>query len=164
MTTSNADRVGRSITVLRDGLLPYIRREMQAIYGGKRDTEAARILEQRAVLRGANADIAGGAQIDFQAMVTLFLSQWDSVFRKNLGSFERNLIHELSATRNKWAHQEPFSTDDAYRAIDSAARLLAACGAASEAADMEHEKQELLRVRFEETARREKQRATAVPV
>ena len=31
--------------------------------------------------------------------------------------------------RNRWAHQDPFSTDDPYGAIDSAARLLTAVSA-----------------------------------
>jgi hypothetical protein len=36
---------------------------------------------------------------------------------------------EIRDWRNKWAHQEPFSSDDAYRALDSAERLLSAVSA-----------------------------------
>ena len=164
MTISNADRVGNAITVLRNGLMPFVQREMQAVYGKQWADKAAQTLEQRALVRGANIGSSQGGNIDFQAMVTLFLSHWDDVFRRNLGNFERNLIHEMNATRNRWAYQEVFSTDDTYRALDTAGRLLAAAGAASEAAEIEREKQELMRIRYEEQARREKQKASTVTV
>lgn len=38
-------------------------------------------------------------------------------------------MHELREVRNRWAHQHTFSTDDPYRALDSAARLLTAVSA-----------------------------------
>ncbi len=47
-------------------------------------------------------------------------NQWNDVFRKTLGQAERTLVSELREVRNRWAHQEPFSSDDAYRALDSA--------------------------------------------
>ncbi len=45
------------------------------------------------------------------------------MFRKVLGPAERSLLSELRDHRNKWAHQEPFSSDDAYPVLDSAGRL-----------------------------------------
>jgi len=33
-------------------------------------------------------------------------------------------MSELRDVRNKWAHQRTFTTDDAYRALDSMERLL----------------------------------------
>lgn len=44
---------------------------------------------------------------------------WNDVFRRTLGAAERSLLSELR--RNTWAHQQAFSSDDAYRALDSAA-------------------------------------------
>ncbi len=162
MTISNADRVGKAIELLRDGLFPFIKREMQATYGKEWDTRAAKILEERALLRGANPDLPSGS-LDFQAMVTLLLQQWEEVFRRTLGQFERTLVHEMNTTRNRWAHQETFTTDDTYRALDSAGRLLTSVGAATQADEIEKEKQELLRVRFDEQARREKAKAVSAP-
>jgi hypothetical protein len=46
--------------------------------------------------------------------------KWSEVFRQILGKTERSLVNELLAVRNSWAHQETFSSDDAYRALDSA--------------------------------------------
>ena len=56
-------------------------------------------------------------------------NQWNVVFRKTLGQAERTLVSELRDVRNRWAHQKPFSSDDAYRALDSAGRLLTAVSA-----------------------------------
>src|SRR5207248_8060242 len=60
--------------------------------------------------------------------------------------------------RNKWAHQQPFSSDDTDRALDSMARLLTAVSApqADEIAKM---KMELRRLTFDEQVRGEKRKA-----
>ncbi len=86
-------------------------------------------------------------------------SAWNDVFRKTLGHAERTLVSELRTARNKWAHQEPFSTDDAYRTLDSAGRLLTAISA-PEANEVEKMKMQLLRVRFDEQARSEKRKSS----
>src|SRR5207248_8801414 len=85
---------------------------------------------------------------------------WNAVFRQTLGQADRSLVSELRDARNRWAHQEPFSTDDAYRALDSAARLLTAVSA-PQAEELDRLKMELLRVRFDEQARSERRRGTA---
>ena len=88
---------------------------------------------------------------------------WNDVFRLILGPAERGFVGELRGHRNRWAHQEAFSGDDAYRALDTAHRLLTAVSAA-QAADVEKLKMELLRVRFDEQARgaRRKQAGLAI--
>jgi hypothetical protein len=63
------------------------------------------------------------------ALLKLMWEQWNDVFRKTLGHAERSLVSELRDCPQKWAHQEPFSSDDAYRALDSMARLLTAVSA-----------------------------------
>jgi hypothetical protein len=73
-------------------------------------------------------------------------------------------VSELRDVRNKWAHQRPFSTDDAYRALDSVSRLLASVSAAAEADEVEKVKMELLRLRFDEQVRNEKRRSASTPL
>src|SRR5262249_17680261 len=70
-----------------------------------------------------------------------------------------SLVQELRDARNRWAHQNPFSSDDAYRVLDSAGRLLTAVSA-TQADEIEKMKTELLRVRFEELARTERRKTT----
>ena len=61
--------------------------------------------------------------------------------------------------RNKWAHQEGFSSDDVYRVLDSATRLLTAVSA-PESEELDTLKMELLRVRFDEQTRTQRRRQT----
>ena len=56
-----------------------------------------------------------------------------------------------------------FSTDDAYRALDSAERLLKAV-AAPQAAEVERQRKDLMRIRYEEDAKREVRKAATAPV
>ena len=100
---------------------------------------------------------SGEILLDVQALFILINQEWYDVFRKTLGYAERNLISELRDVRNKWAHQQSFSTDDAYRALDSIERLLTAISA-PQARELGKMKQELLRVRFADQARRELRR------
>ena len=87
----------------------------------------------------------------------------NDVFRKTLGPAERSLLSELRDHRNKWAHQQTFSGDDAYRALDSAGRLLTAVSA-PQADEIEKMKMELLRLRFDEQVRTEKRKSAGTAI
>jgi predicted AAA+ superfamily ATPase len=65
--------------------------------------------------------------------------------------------------RNKWAHQQTFSSDDAYRALDSTGRLLTAVSA-PESQEADKLKMELLRVRFDEQMRTEKRKSAGTAI
>ena len=88
---------------------------------------------------------------------------WNDVFRLTLGPAERSLVSELRDHRNKWAHQEAFSSDDTYRALDSSGRLLTAVSA-PQADEIEKMKTELLRLRFDEQARSEKRKSAGTAI
>ena len=97
------------------------------------------------------------------ALLKLMWESWNDVFRLTLGPAERSLVSELRDHRNRWAHQEAFSGDDAYRALDSAGRLLTAVSA-PQADDIEKMKTELLRIRFDEQARSEKRKSAGTAI
>ena len=94
---------------------------------------------------------------DAAALLKLMWQMWNDVFRNTLGQAERSYVNELRGHRNRWAHQENFSSDDAYRALDSAHRLLTAI-AAPQAEEIDKLRMELLRVRFDEQARGERRK------
>src|SRR5918911_82856 len=148
MATTNHERVGRTLDLLKDGLRPFVERECAAHYGETWRTQAVQTLRQDREGPPPN----GHLHLDVHALLTLMWFQWNEVFRGTLGNAERSLVSELRDVRNRWAHQQPFSGDDAYRALDSATRLLSAVSA-EEAREVERHKQELLRVRFDEQAR-----------
>ena len=83
---------------------------------------------------------------------------WNDVFGRTLGRAERSLVQELRDWRNKWAHQEPFSSDDTDRALDSMSRLLTAVSA-PQADEVGKMKMELRRLIFDEQVRGEKRKA-----
>ena len=53
---------------------------------------------------------------DTQALLAVVWNQWNTVFNRTLGAAERSIVSELRDVRNKWAHQEAFASNDAYRA------------------------------------------------
>src|SRR5215510_387955 len=100
---------------------------------------------------------------DSAALLRLMWEAWNDVFRNILGQAERTLVSELRDVRNKWAHQEPFSSDDADRALDSAERLLTAVSA-PQADEVRKMKIELRRTVFDEQMRTEKRRSAGTAI
>ncbi len=153
MATTNHERVGKALELLKAGLAPFVEREFKSVHKDRATAEAARYLgEDRQNAKKTIADW------DTAAHLKVMWESWNDVFRKTLGPSERSLVNELRTHRNKWAHQETFSSDDAYRALDSAGRLLTAVSA-PQAEEVEKMKMELRRVRFDEQARGEKRRS-----
>ncbi|HUF10164.1 MAG TPA: Swt1 family HEPN domain-containing protein, partial [Rhodothermales bacterium] len=150
MALTNQQRVGRALDLLAEGLLPFVEREMKA--NGVAGWQDANAPDGRPLRVGDNWDAA--------ALLKVMWDNWNLVFRKTLGHVERSIVSELRDVRNRWAHQNPFSSDDAYRAIDNVQRLLQAI-AAPEAAEADKQKRELMRLMHEEQARREVRKATA---
>ncbi len=157
MATTNHERVSKALELLNQGLLPYLEQEMKAHFGKKwldacRDSMRADRLQ---------VSKAGQVKWDTQAILAVLWNHWNTVFKKTLGHAERSLVSELRDVRNRWAHQNGFSTDDAYRALDSVHRLLTAV-AAMEAEEVAREKQQVLRVSFDEQARSQTRKKSAV--
>ena len=152
MAITNHDRVGKAMELLRQGLGPFIAREFQNSYKSTASTVAVRFLGEDRI--NAKKPIA---EWDAAALLKVMWDSWNEVFRQVLGPAERTLVSELRDVRNRWAHQESFSGDDAYRALDSASRLLSAVSA-PQAEELEKTKMDLLRLRFDEQVRSEKRK------
>ncbi len=73
-----------------------------------------------------------------------------------------SIVSELRDVRNKWAHQEAFASNDAYRAMDSMERLLTAVSA-PQASEVEQMRMDLLRLQFDEQRRQEMRKASFTP-
>ena len=159
MAITNNERVGKALTALKEGLGPFVEREVKAAVRAKRlDPQYVHTFSEGPARRGrplANWDAAG--------LLEFIWDTWNDVFRRTLGPAERSLVSELRGHRNRWAHQERFSSDDAYRALDSASRLLNAVSA-SQAKETEQLKTELLRLRFEEQVRNERRRQAGAAI
>ena len=158
MAPTNRERVGAALDLLKDGLAPYVEREMKAVYGSQWLSEAAYAIN-REIPSISGAD----PHLDCTALLAIMWARWNEVFRQKLGQSDRSIISELRDTRNKWAHQENFSSDDTYRALDSIERLLTAVSA-PEAAEIQRRKQEVLRLRFDEQTRNVRRRESEKPI
>lgn len=158
MAVTNHERVGKALDLLRQGLLPFVEHELQAQHGKYWVTK---------VTAGWHNELTWvddeTAHLDIAALLKLMWDQWNEVFRKPLGFSERSLVSELRDHRNKWAHQEPFSTNDAQRVLDSATRLLTAISA-PQAEEIERMRMELMRVFFDEQVRNERRKSTGTAI
>jgi predicted AAA+ superfamily ATPase len=158
MAITNHERVGKAMELLKTGLGPFVDREFKSAYKDRATAEASRFMgEDRLNTKRPVADW------DAAALLKLMWDSWNDVFRKTLGPTERSLVSELRDHRNKWAHQQTFSGDDTYRALDSAGRLLTAVSA-PQADEIEKTKMELLRLRFDEQVRSEKRKSAGTAI
>jgi hypothetical protein len=150
MATTNHERVGRALGLLAAGLQPFVERECKAKYGED---------WVRLVARHERANPS-----DVQFLLGVLADEWRDVFSRVLDKGHRAFVGELIDTRNRWAHQDRFSTDDAYRALDTVHRLLTAVAASEQVVEIDHMRQELLRARFDEQARQAQRRSAVAPV
>ncbi len=157
MAKSNRDRVGEIMDTLRSGLAPFILREFNATYGGVFLQEIELTLTTNAYTSDHLPDINTAIErVDIHGWLNLMWRKWNEVFKAKLGHAERNYVSELMTARNDWAHQAAFTNDDAYRVADTATRMLEAIGAPKEAQVTKDIAQELLRLRFENEAKKSK--------
>jgi hypothetical protein len=153
MAKSNRDRMSDVLDALKDGLGPFVLREYKQIY------KAARYLQELEQLLRNNNSFHGRDplsteqdalnQLDTPAWLKAMFFNWQDVFRAKLGHTERSYVSELLEARNRWGHQQAFTNDDAYRAADTASRLLNAVNAPKQATITTEIAHELLRLRFE---------------
>lgn len=159
MALTHHERVGKVMELLRQGLGPFVEREVRE----KVTKGVVQMRELRRSLGDPRAFEKPVAEWDAAAQLKVMWTQWNDVFRYVLGRSERSLVQELRDWRNKWAHQERFSSDDAYRAIDSVERLLAAVSA-PQAVEVGKMKGDLLRQTLDQQTRNRERRSVASPV
>jgi len=155
MAITNQERVGKAMDLCKDGLVPFVERELKSQDAqGWLGIVRQSVHSTQVTLFNDDAE----PKWDAASLLAVMWNQWNQVFSRTLGQSERTLISELRIVRNKWAHQQAFSSDDTDRALDSMARLLTAVSA-PQADEVNKMKQELRRLVFEEQVRSEKRKA-----
>lgn len=153
MDIGNNGRVGKGLEQLQSGLLPFVSNGFIASY--RDQGKAWRILPDLESIASTTLDPKRPFRnMDAAALLRVMWVSWNEVFRPTLGPVERSLVSELRAVRNNWAHQKPFSDENAYRALDSICRLLAAINS-PQAQNAERLKEEQLRILAGEPAQPE---------
>ena len=158
MAITNHERVNKAMELLKDGLGSFVERELNNAYKDKAAAQALRFVGDDKLLAKKAV-----TEWDAAALLRLMWEAWNDVFRNILGQAERTLVSELRDVRNRWAHQQPFSSDDTDRALDSAERLLTAVSA-SQADEVRKMKTELRRTVFDEQMRTEKRRSAGTAI
>ncbi len=155
-TITNRERVGKALELLKAGLTPYIQRELRVGLGPAWQERALEGLRDTPSLSDTRDPWS-----DVYVLLQVMGHHWHPVFNKILGQTERNLVSELRGIRNDWAHQQNFSSNDAYRALDSTHRLLSAI-AAPQTDTVNEQKQELLRVIYDKQVQYKRKHTTFV--
>ena len=157
MAMSNRDRVGRGLEILAGGLGPFVEARMAAAAPGGRDWVE--------LLAARDASRQGGerqySRSDPRFLLKVLTEEWRA-FKDHLSRPEQSFASELRDTGNKWAHNEAFSADDTYRALDTMERLLTAVDAADEAAQVHRLRLDLQRSAIEAETRKAVKSAAGV--
>ena len=162
MAKSNRARVEEIMSILRTALGPYVLARFKARYRGKHLQEMEYALYESNRPQHLPDAATALEKLDIQSWLNLINRRWNEAFRDKLSQTERNYVSELRDARNKWAHQSPFSNDDAHRAADTATRLLEAIGADKQAAAARKHANELLRLRYERDAEKSRRQPAAL--
>ena len=135
--------------LLAQGLAPFVDQRLNKRVGSK---------WADAVADGGRAAPAN-AKNDSQFLLRAMIRFWRDGLDESLGHSGRSWVGELLDIRNRWAHNEQFSTDQTLRALDTTHLLLDAVNSPEEAAEVDKMRQDLLRTRFAEEARAVRRRA-----
>ena len=158
MAVSNRERVGKGLDLLASGLRPFVERELKSQLG---DNWQSAVTDSTG--RGPRAKPQPANLDDPQILLGLLWDQWNAVFKNTLGHAERSIVSELRDVRNRWAHNEQFSSNDAIRALDSMERMLNAVSAAEAGTEVGQMRMDLMRTMFDDQRRQEMRKKSFQP-
>ena len=154
MVMANKERISRALDLLRDGLGPKCEETWQGFFGDDWINQ----VNERLHNPERNPSTSDVAFLFKGIKVT-----WTDVFGHGFPQAIRSLIFEITEARNKWAHQESFSTDDTMRALDSMERVLEAFGCAEQRQEIKTLRRDLTRQIFDQESRTERRKTAAKP-
>jgi len=166
MAVSNRDRVGQMF----DALAPALNEFIATVLGAQ--LPAGHDWTQLVALKDSKNGITGKkySALDPQVQLRMLTENIPArlkpgwyPFDGQLSQVQKSYASELRDTRNSWAHGDAFSDDDAYRALDTAERLLKSIGAAAAADQVTKIRLNLRRVTAERDDKRTLKTAAANP-
>jgi hypothetical protein len=146
MALSNRQRVQGAQDALLEELPTFVEKSLRQAYG---DEWVQRVTAR---FSGISVDALGKPVWDMQLLVKAMADFWNDAFSEKLKQTDRNNIFELRDWRNKLAHDEPFTYDDTYRALDTMQRVAARIGLPV-AAQLQKDRDETMRVKLREQER-----------
>ena len=153
MAVNNRDRISKAFDLLSEGLQDVVDEVMTKAYGSLQwPTIWA---EEDARSRRSAPKILAKHDVQVQLRA---ITERGYEFRYVLSRAQQSFASELRETRNQWAHNAPFSSDDTDRALDTIVRLLQAVGSADSAADVRKMRSDLRRTVYEDQTRQQVKR------
>ena len=159
MATSNRDRIGQMF----DALAPALDDVHHPRVGAANCREGhtwTQLLALKDAKNGASGkkysatrSAGAAADADREHHRTRSSTGWYP-FDGQLSRVQQSYASELRDVRNGWAHDDSFNDDDAYRALDTAERLLPAIGATDAATEVARIRLNLRRVTADKDDRR----------
>src|SRR5687767_7657084 len=146
MAKSNRQRVDEALILVAEGFGAFAEDQLRQHWGEDWAKEV------RANARGSKfAEQVEADLRDPDYVLWVATNQWRPVFHKQLSETDRAAISFLRDTRIDWAHnKKSFTVDETHRVVDFAYMLLTACGAVEQASQLDEQRQEVLRLKFEE--------------
>ena len=152
MAMSNHERVGKALTLLRDG----IRDPLEKLWKGNFGEGWVEAVNVRLYHPDRDPD-----PDDLAFLLKGMDATWGEFFKQVFGKAERSYVILLREARNDWAHNKRFSSDETYRILDFAEILLKAFHATEQVEQVQELRKGLQRQVFAEEARGEKRKLAA---
>jgi hypothetical protein len=156
MATTNRERATSAFDILTAGLRPFVVQQMRGQRGHGWWPEAR---QKYGPSVGAKPE-----NLDALALLKIMRDNWKPVFAHALDPLVQGFVTELLEYRNRWAHQEEFSSADTVRLLDTTERMLTAVSASAQAAEIQKIGAELARTMYAEQARQQTRSRAAAPV
>jgi hypothetical protein len=153
MAKSARQTVFEGMELLPEALIPFVEKRLEATVQGHWQVA---VVEQ---VSGLRPNSKGEISWDQASLLKAMMAFWKTSFGNVLGPIERSIVSELLEVRNRLSHNEPFSYDDAERALDSMRRLMEAISAGEVAAKLGRMRDTILRTKYRELARNEERRS-----
>lgn len=150
MAISNRDRVGKGFEILADGLSEFVDQKMSTAFDKTNESWIHAIESRDSIKNGVHKTFELSDPAFQLRMIT---DEW-RIFGKFLSRAQQSLASELRDVRNKWAHNEKFSSDDTYRVLDTIERLLSAVGSGKESELVRQLRLDHQRIAFESETRK----------
>ena len=158
MAKSTRQSVFEGMELLPAALAPFVEKRLESSLTGHWQLQ---VVEK---LQGLRPNSKGQIAWDQSALLNAMDRFWAEAFKAVLGRAERALVNELVDVRNKLAHNDTFTYDDAERALDSMRRLMEAISAGEIADQLGKMRDTILRTKFTELQRNEERRKTRLDI
>ena len=157
MALTNSERIGRAFSLLSEGLLDLVDPVMTEVFHS--EDWPTRLAEEDARKRGGPVQTLSKNDPHVHLRV---ITERGRAFSDVLSRSQQAYASELREVRNLWAHNEPLSSEQVLRALDTMVLLLRAANAPDSAADVESIKQELQRTMLAKQVDNEYRRRTVI--